>query len=85
VVGTALSHDDGAAVLRIAASSGRSDEGSDVEPVDRTTCVRIWPRAGSDPGAQKIPLDTPLARLVTPDPGTEMFEHDLVSRINRTG
>ena len=25
-----------------------------------------------------IPLDTPLARLVTADPGTEMIEHDLV-------
>ena len=63
--------DDGAAVVRIAGSSGRSDEGSDVEPVDGTTCVRIWPRAGSDPGAH-----TPLARLVTSDLGTEMFEHD---------
>jgi len=26
-----------------------------------------------------IPLDTPLARLVTADPGTEIIEHDLVS------
>jgi hypothetical protein len=25
-----------------------------------------------------IPLDTPLARLVTADPGTEMIEHDLM-------
>ena len=25
-----------------------------------------------------IPLDTPLARLVTADPGTEMIKHDLV-------
>jgi hypothetical protein len=26
-----------------------------------------------------VPLDTPLARLVTADPGTEMIEHDLGS------
>ncbi len=26
----------------------------------------------------KIPLDTPLARLVTADPAIEMIEHDLV-------
>jgi hypothetical protein len=26
----------------------------------------------------KIPLDTPLARLVTVDPAIEMIEHDLV-------
>ena len=25
-----------------------------------------------------IPLDTPLARSVTADPGTEMIEHDLL-------
>jgi hypothetical protein len=26
----------------------------------------------------KIPLNTPLARLVTADPGSEMIEHDLL-------
>src|SRR5216684_9027742 len=36
-----------------------------------------------------IPLDTPLARLVGADPGTEMIEHDLVrlqksERLNST-
>jgi hypothetical protein len=37
--------------------------------------TRYSRRAGS---CTKIPLDTPLARSVTADPGTEMIEHDLL-------
>jgi len=33
---------------------------------------------GSVCSCTKIPLDTPLARLVTADPAIEMIEHDLV-------
>ncbi len=37
--------------------------------------IRYSRRAGS---CTSIPLDTPLARSVTADPGTEMIEHDLM-------
>jgi hypothetical protein len=30
-----------------------------------------------------LPLDIPLARLVTAHPGTEMIKHDLVGRFNQ--